>query len=167
MKIFLGSDHGGYEWKQKIFEYLAKNEYDAEDVGAKQLNPDDDYPQFAKQAALQVIGSQDDDPRAILICRGGQGMAIAANRHRGIRASVIWNAQEAKMTRMYCVCQQIIFHGRKSQGSSKPGFLPRSHKPRDTLEDCKKLTIFTQTHNERFDCSDCNRLQSAHLSRTT
>ena len=99
MKIFLGSDHGGYEWKQKIFEYLAKNEYDAEDVGAKQLNPDDDYPQFAKQAALQVIGSQDDDPRAILICRGGQGMAIAANRHRGIRASVIWNAHEAKMTR--------------------------------------------------------------------
>jgi ribose 5-phosphate isomerase B len=99
MKIYLGSDHGGFDWKNKIFEYLVKHDYDAEDVGATQLNPDDDYPQFAAEACLKVIGSEDEDPRAILICRGGQGMAIAANRHRGIRASVIWNAHEAKMTR--------------------------------------------------------------------
>ena len=100
MKIFLGSDHGGFDWKKKVFAYLSKNGYDVEDVGAKQLDPEDDYPQFAKQACLQVIGSEDDDPRAILLCRGGQGMAIAANRHRGIRASVVWNAHEAKMTRV-------------------------------------------------------------------
>jgi len=99
MKIFIGADHGGFEWKNKISEYLAKNNYDVEDVGAKELDEDDDYPLFAQQASLQVIGSDDDDPRAILICRGGQGMAIAANRHAGIRASVIWNAHEAKMTR--------------------------------------------------------------------
>ncbi len=100
MKIYLGSDHGGFDWKQRVFEYLVKNNYDTEDTGAKQLNPDDDYPQFAKRAVLQVLGSQDEDPRAILLCRGGQGMAIAANRHAGIRASVIWNAHEAKMTRL-------------------------------------------------------------------
>ena len=41
-----------------------------------------------------------DDPRGIMICRGGQGMAIAANRFPGIRASVIWNSHEAKMTRV-------------------------------------------------------------------
>lgn len=99
MKIYLGADHGGFEWKNDIFEYLTKHDYDVEDIGAKSLSPDDDYPQFAKQACLEVIGSEDDDPRAILICRGGQGMAIAANRHVGIRASVIWNAHEAKMTR--------------------------------------------------------------------
>lgn len=100
MKIYLGSDHGGFDWKMQIFEYLVMHDYDVEDIGAKQLNPDDDYPQFAGEACLKVIGSEDEDPRAILICRGGQGMAIAANRHRGIRASVIWNAHEAKMTRV-------------------------------------------------------------------
>lgn len=100
MKIYLGSDHGGFDWKEKIFAYLSKHDYDVQDVGDKTPDPDDDYPVFAKQACMQVLGSEDDDPRAILVCRGGQGMAIAANRHPGIRASVIWNAHEAKMTRV-------------------------------------------------------------------
>ena len=50
-------------------------------------------------AATKVIGETDKDPRAILICGGGQGVAMAANRFRGIRAAVIWDAFEAKMTR--------------------------------------------------------------------
>ena len=51
-------------------------------------------------AALHVLGDDSkDDPRAILICGGGQGMCMAANRFRGIRASVIWDEYEAKMTR--------------------------------------------------------------------
>lgn len=100
MKIFLGSDHGGFEWKEKLFAYLSNHDYDVEDIGAKQLDPKDDYPVFAQRAAMKVLGSEDEDARAILICRGGQGMAIAANRFPGIRASVIWNANEAKMTRV-------------------------------------------------------------------
>ena len=100
MKIYLGSDHGGFDWKNKVFEYLTKHGYDVEDIGSKSLDPKDDYPQFAKTAVMKVLGSTDEDPRAILLCRGGQGMAIAANRHHGIRASVIWNAHEAKMTRL-------------------------------------------------------------------
>jgi RpiB/LacA/LacB family sugar-phosphate isomerase len=99
MKIFLGSDHQGFHLKEKVFAYLAKHSYDVTDVGGKTLDPADDFPEFAQAAALQVIGSTDADPRGILICGGGQGMAIAANRFRGIRASVIWDAYEAKMTR--------------------------------------------------------------------
>jgi len=53
----------------------------------------------ARAAAVRVIGEESDDPRAILICGGGQGMCMAANRFKGIRASVIWDAYEAKMTR--------------------------------------------------------------------
>lgn len=85
--------------KEKVFAYLAKRNYDVEDVGGKVLDPSDDFPEFAQAAALQVIGSTDKDPRAILICGGGQGMAMAANRFKGIRASVVWDAHEAKMTR--------------------------------------------------------------------
>jgi ribose 5-phosphate isomerase B len=50
-------------------------------------------------AALKVLGEDDGDARAILLCGGGQGMAMAANRFNGIRASVVWDAFEAKMTR--------------------------------------------------------------------
>ena len=99
MKIYLGSDHNGFHLKEKVFSYLAKRGVDVEDVGDKELDPNDDFPQFAQIAALKVIGDEDDDARAILICGGGQGMAIAANRFRGIRASVIWDSEEARMTR--------------------------------------------------------------------
>lgn len=99
MKIYLGSDHRGFHLKEDVFAYLAKHNYDVQDVGGETLDPNDDFPEFAQAAALQVIGSDDKDPRAILLCGGGQGMAIAANRFKGIRASVIWDAYEAKMTR--------------------------------------------------------------------
>lgn len=99
MKIYLGADHQGFAMKQQVFAYLAKRGYDVEDVGDKELDPGDDFPEFAQMAALKVIGDEDPDPRAILLCGGGQGMCMAANRFRGIRASVIWDAYEAKMTR--------------------------------------------------------------------
>jgi ribose 5-phosphate isomerase B len=99
MKIFLGSDHNGFHMKEKVFAYLAKHGYDVVDVGDEQLDPDDDFPEFAQAAALKVLGEQEGEARAILLCGGGQGMAMAANRFRGIRASVIWDAYEAKMTR--------------------------------------------------------------------
>ena len=99
MKIYLGSDHNGFHLKEKIFAYLVKREIDVEDVGDKEPDPDDDFPQFAQLASLKVIGDEDPDARAILICGGGQGMAMAANRFRGIRASVIWDKEEARMTR--------------------------------------------------------------------
>lgn len=99
MKIYLGADHQGYYLKEKVFAYLAKHDYEVESVGDEELDPHDDFPDFAQLAATRVIGETDADPRAILICGGGQGMAMAANRFHGIRASVIWDAYEAKMTR--------------------------------------------------------------------
>jgi len=97
-----------------MFAYLAKHGYDVEDVGDTTLDPTDDFPDFAQAAALKVIGEEDGEARAILLCGGGQGMAIAANRFRGIRASVIWDAFEAKMTRndndsnILCLPSRII-----------------------------------------------------------
>lgn len=99
MKIFLGADHQGFHLKEVMLAYLSKHGYDVEDIGGQELDPNDDFPLFAQTAALKVLGSDDPDPRAILICGGGQGMAMAANRFRGIRASVIADAYESKMTR--------------------------------------------------------------------
>lgn len=99
MKIYLGSDHNGFHLKEKVFAYLAKRDYDVETVGGSELDPHDDFPEFAQEAALKIIGDDSKDPRAILLCGGGQGMAMAANRFRSIRASVIWDAEEARITR--------------------------------------------------------------------
>lgn len=85
--------------KQDMFAYLSRHKYDVEDVGDKELDPEDDFPEFAAMAVTKLLGSTDDDPRAILLCGSGQGMAMAANRFRGIRASVVWDVEEAKMTR--------------------------------------------------------------------
>ena len=99
MKIYLGADHQGFHLKEHVLAYLVKHGYDVEDVGDTTLDPNDDFPVFAQRVALKVLGSEETDPRGILICGGGQGVAMAANRFRGIRASVIWDAFEAKMTR--------------------------------------------------------------------
>lgn len=100
MKLFLGADHQGFHLKEQIEAYLIKRGYNVEDVGARELNPEDDFPQFAQMAATKVLGEDErEDPRAILVCGGGQGMCMAANRFSGIRASLPWDAHEAKMTR--------------------------------------------------------------------
>ena len=99
MKIYLGADHQGFHMKEDMEKYLLENKYDVEDVGDKVLDKDDDFPEFAHRAVAKVLASETDDAKAILICGGGQGMAMAANRFKGIRASVIWDAFEAKMTR--------------------------------------------------------------------
>lgn len=85
--------------KEAVLAYLNERQYDIEDVSGKELDPADDFPEFAHTAALKVLSDPSHDSRAILICGGGQGMCMAANRFRGIRASVIWDAYEAKMTR--------------------------------------------------------------------
>jgi len=121
MKIFLGSDHNGFHMKEAVFAYLAKRGYDVEDVGDSVLDPQDDFPEFAQAAALKVLG-EEDEARAILICGGGQGMAMAANRFHGIRASVIWDAFEAKMTRndndsnVLCLPSRVLENGPEWQG---------------------------------------------------
>ena len=100
MKLFIGSDHGGFYLKEKLELYLSKQGIEWQDVGNAELDPGDDFPQFAQMAALKVLGEDEkDDPRAILICTGGQGMAMAANRFRGIRAAVIWDSFEARECR--------------------------------------------------------------------
>jgi ribose 5-phosphate isomerase B len=99
MKIYLGADHGGFYLKEQVEVYLKKAGYKVEDEGNHVLDPDDDYPQFAARVATKVLASPDPEPRGIIVCTGAQGVAIAANRFKGIRASVVWDAHEAMMTR--------------------------------------------------------------------
>jgi len=99
MKIYLGADHNGFEYKNKLSEYLKKSGYEVVDEGGVILEPEDDFPQFAGRVIQAMRGDSDPDVRGILICGSGQGMCMAANRFKGIRASLCWDQEEARAAR--------------------------------------------------------------------
>lgn len=99
MKIYLAADHNGFEYKQKLKDFLIRSGHEVIDEGNDKRNPDDDFPEFAGRAASALLADPDKEARAILICGSGQGMCMAANRFKGIRASLCWNVEEARASR--------------------------------------------------------------------
>jgi len=99
MKIFLGADHNGFEYKAELAKVLQRDGHEVVDVGDLTVNPDDDYPQFAGKVVTELLASDDPAARGILVCGSGQGMCMAANRFKGIRASLCWNENEARASR--------------------------------------------------------------------
>lgn len=93
--IFLGADHGGFALKEHIKQFLGKK---IEDCGAFALDPDDDYPIYARAVAVHVLQDVENNS-GILVCRSGGGMAIAANRFTGIRAVECRTPEEARWAR--------------------------------------------------------------------
>jgi len=99
MKIYLGADHNGFDMKQALLEELTRAGYAVVDEGDRLRKPEDDFPQFAARTIAAMKASDDPNPLGILICGSGQGMCIAANRYKGIRASLVWSVQEARAAR--------------------------------------------------------------------
>lgn len=99
MKIYIGADHNGYELKAKLSDFLTRSGYEIIDAGDVKLDPNDDFPQFAGRAVTQLLADEDRDARGVLICGSGQGMCMAANRFKGIRASLCWSLAEARSAR--------------------------------------------------------------------
>ncbi len=97
MKIFLGADHNGYEFKEKLEGDLNWQGHEVVDMGDIDLNKDDDFPEYAAKVATAVLGEK--DSVGILLCGSGQGVCMAANRYKGIRASLVWDQDEAKASR--------------------------------------------------------------------
>ncbi len=97
--IYIGSDHGGYKLKEQLKKFFKKKKLEFVDVGAKKLTPNDDYPDYAKLVAKKV--SQNPLRNVgILICRSGQGVCIVANKFSNVRAALVWNVKESKMSRI-------------------------------------------------------------------
>ena len=94
MKIFLAADHRGFELKEKLKNYLLEFGYPMQDLGAFAYDKADDYPDFAKGVAEKV--AQDPQSRGILICGSGVGVAITANKVKGVRAGTAINAKQIK-----------------------------------------------------------------------
>lgn len=98
MKIFVGADHRGFYLKEKIESYLKSVGYDVDDEGDKKLDPEDDFTVFAARV-VNAMKAAGDDSRGILICGSGQGMVMAANRFKGVRAGLGWSNDAARSIR--------------------------------------------------------------------
>ena len=95
MKVIIGADHGGYDLKVAIKEFLKNKGVDVVDVGTESL-VSCDYPDIAKKLVKEVLK---DGSKGILVCGTGIGMSIAANKYDGIRAALCSDTFSARMTR--------------------------------------------------------------------
>jgi len=96
MTIYISSDHAGFVKKHQLSERLAKN-YEVVDLGPEVLNPNDDYPEFAERVGNAVV--LDKSSLGIILCKSGEGAAMAANKIHGIRAALVWEPHLAIETR--------------------------------------------------------------------
>lgn len=95
MQTFIASDHGGLELKNLITGSLP--EFNFTDLGPQNLNPEDDYVDYAHKLALTM--QKNPNSKGILICRSGIGMCIAANKFKGIYAALAYTEELAKKSR--------------------------------------------------------------------
>ena len=97
-KIFLASDHAGFQLKESIKNFLIKRNISIIDLGPQ--NEDSvDYPDYAKKVSNRVKSKKSDV--GILICGSGTGMAISANKIKGIRAAVCYNLKSTRLSRLH------------------------------------------------------------------
>jgi ribose 5-phosphate isomerase B len=99
MRVYLGSDHAGFELKSHLVTYLATKGYDVVDVGAHTYDEGDDYPAFCLHTGARVVG--DEGSLGIVIGGSGNGEQIAANKIKGVRAALIWNLSTAQLSRAH------------------------------------------------------------------
>lgn len=101
MKLFLASDHAGYELKGKLADFLLAAGHEVEDMGPTRLNPADDYPEYVLPCAQKVADTE--GSMGIVVGLSGQGEAMAANRIRGARAAVYYGgpADILKLSRQH------------------------------------------------------------------
>ncbi len=101
MKIAIGSDHAGYELKEKIIKLFQAElqEHHLKDFGCSGAEQSVDYPNIANEVCTAILRSEFE--RGILICGSGIGISIAANRHRGIRAALCADVIAARLCRQH------------------------------------------------------------------
>jgi ribose 5-phosphate isomerase B len=110
MRVYLGSDHAGFELKAHLLEHLPTLGHEVVDCGAESYDAEDDYPPFCIDAATRTV----DDPGSLGVVIGGSGNGeqIAANKVRGIRAGLAWNNDTARLAREHNDAQVVSIGAR-------------------------------------------------------
>ena len=98
MKIAIGGDHAGFHYKEKLIKYLEEKGHEVVDFGP---NSDGsvDYPDHVHPLANSITNSENE--LGVLICGSGNGVAMTANKHSGVRAALCWNTELSKLARQH------------------------------------------------------------------
>ena len=108
-KIFLSSDHGGFELKEKVKSFLIDNNFEYEDLGCSSLEPVD-YPDYAKLLSKKI--KDKNNSKGILFCGTGIGISMAANRFPHIRAALCTSVEMASKSRKHNDANVLALGGR-------------------------------------------------------
>src|SRR5690242_19917114 len=108
--IPIAADHAGFEMKEKLAKTLEKMGYNVQDLGAKSLEPSDDYPEYAHPLAREV--SEGEAKRGVLLCGTGLGMSYVANRYPHVRAAVVWSPEIAELSRKHNDANVLVLPSR-------------------------------------------------------
>ena len=111
MRVYLGSDHAGYELKMHLVNYLGKQGYDVVDVGPHVYDPEDDYPAFCLNTGAIVVA--DKGSLGIVIGGSGNGEQIAANKIAGVRSALAWKVEIAQLARQHNDSNVLAIGGRQ------------------------------------------------------
>lgn len=104
--IVIASDHAGYNYKEAIKKHLKEAGASVDDVGTFSLDSCD-YPIFAHEAAKKIVSGEAE--YGVLVCSSGEGIAIAANKTKGIRAGIAYNDEVARLMRQHNNANMIAF----------------------------------------------------------
>jgi len=109
-KYFLASDHAGFPLKEKIKKFLKTEKLNFVDLGPKVFAAEDDYNDYAIKVVREI--KKNKNHKGILVCGTGQGMSIAANRHKGIRCALCWNKEIASQAKQHLDANIISLPGK-------------------------------------------------------
>lgn len=110
MLIILGSDHGGFELKEKVKTWLTKQNYNIVDVGAFVKDDNDDFSKYV--LLMRKCFDNNVDARVIAFCASGVGMNIGLNKHKGVRCVLAHDAQEVALARNHNDVNALAFGGK-------------------------------------------------------
>lgn len=123
MKVYFAADHAGFLMKNALVEHVRTLGHDVEDLGAFELNPEDDYPDFMTPLATRVAAEP--GARGVIVGGSGQGEAMCANRVKGVRAAVFYGPMR--------VTSALEVEGGRSEDGYDAVRLPRRHNDANVL----------------------------------
>jgi ribose 5-phosphate isomerase B len=143
VRVYLGSDHAGFELKTRVIEWLKSAGHEAVDCGPSSYVPGDDYPVYVMRAAAGVMA--DPGSLGVVIGGSGNGEQIAANKIPGIRAALAWTDETAQLARPHHEANVLSLGARMYEDDAAVGFVrvfvstPFSGEPRHS----RRLAMIT------------------------
>jgi len=123
MRVYLGSDHAGFELKQVLVSRLVAAGHEPVDLGAPVYDAEDDYPPYCLNTAARVMA--DPGSLGVVIGGSGNGEQISANKVLGVRAALAWNEETAQLARLHNDANVVAIGARQHSLADATAFVER------------------------------------------